>query len=316
MSLNIKKQPAWLQLVIFGLITVVIAFIGSMIGFLIISSSNHMGLMEIGKLTPADLAKPQYAVITKELLVVQFFAIFLFPSLVFAYLADSKPLAFAGLKKPDRMNFILLGILVILFSYIMVSWLGEVNQTIVKNLLGKSARDWIEKGESDIDGTLQNILTMKNTGDLFIAILLVGVMAAVGEELFFRGILQRIFIQAFKSPWIGIVITAAIFSAVHGQFLGFIPRFILGIVLGALYWYSGSLWPSMAGHFVFNGLQVVGVYYKIIDPNSNAVGDRYLPLVGIISLVIVIALLNYFRRNSLTTYDKIYKQETTDGMEI
>jgi hypothetical protein len=63
-------------------------------------------------------------------------------------------------------------------------------------------------------------------------------------------------------------------------------------------------------------LQVVGVYYKIIDPNSNAVGDRYLPLVGIISLVIVIALLNYFRRNSLTTYDKIYKQETTDGMEI
>jgi membrane protease YdiL (CAAX protease family) len=310
MSLNIKQQPAWLQLVIFGLITILLAFLGSGVGLFIIAKSNHMGLMELAKLTAADFAKPEFAGIAKALLVVQFFAIFLFPSLLFAFLADSKPFAFAGLKKPDQANFIALGIVIILASYIMVLWLGNINQVLVKDLLGKSARAWIEKSESDVDGTLQNILMMKNGKDLFVAIVLVGILAAVGEELFFRGILQRIMIQAFRSPWIGIIVTAALFSAIHGQFLGFIPRMILGIVLGALYWYSGSLLPAMAGHFVFNGLQVVLVYYKVIDTNSNFIADRYLAFAGIVSLIIVVALLNYLRKRSLTTYDGIYKVPT------
>jgi len=308
MHLNIKKQPAWLQLVIFGLITIVLAFVGSAIGFLIIASSNHMGLMELSKITPSDFAKPEFAGIAKSLLVVQFFAIFLLPSLLFAFLADPKPLAFAGLKKPDQANFIFLGVLIILVSYVLVAWLGELNQSLVKNLLGKTARQWIDKGESEVDGTLQNILVMKNPVDLLVAIVLIGILAAVGEELFFRGILQRILIQAFKSPWVGILVTAALFSAIHGQFMGFIPRMILGVVLGALYWYSGSLLPAMAGHFVFNGLQVVLVYFKVIDTSSNTVGARFLPVAGVISLVIVIYLLNYLRKRSITTYDGLYRQ--------
>jgi len=102
----------------------------------------------------------------------------------------------------------------------MVAWLSVVNQKLVQNFLGKTAQNWIEKGESDVSGTLQNILSMNSPKDLLVSILLVGVLAAVGEELFFRGILQRIFIQIFKSPWWGIIVTAAIFSAIHGQFLG------------------------------------------------------------------------------------------------
>jgi membrane protease YdiL (CAAX protease family) len=110
---------------------------------------------------------------------------------------------------------------------------------------------------------------MKNSKDLLVSIVLVGLLAAIGEELFFRGILQRIMIQIFRSPWLGIFVTAAIFSAIHGQFLGFIPRMILGIILGLLYWYSGSLLPAIAGHFVFNSLQILLVYYKGHRPFSQ-----------------------------------------------
>jgi len=299
-----------MQLLIFGGITFALAFIASLIGLAIIASVNHLSLLQLSTLSQGDFAKPQNAGIVRGLLVVQFFGIFLLPSLVFAYLADPKPLEFAGLKKPDRIGFIFLGTLIILCSYLMVEWLGVLNEKLVQNFLGKTTQQWIQKGESDVSGTLQNILTMNNSRDLITSIFLVGVLAAIGEELFFRGIVQRIFIQVFKNPWIGIIVTAAIFSAAHGQFLGFIPRMILGMILGALYWYSGSLLPAIVGHFVFNSLQILLVYYKVTDvnqQNSSGSSDKFLPVIGITAMIVVIVLLNYLRKRSITTYARVYQ---------
>jgi uncharacterized protein len=311
MSLNFRKQSPWLQLVIFGIITIFLAFLGTLIGAYIISSYNHISLVELAGLKPADYAKPEYAGLAKGLLIVQFFGIFLFPSLVFAVLADPKPLAFCGIKKPDHANSIWIAAVVMICAYFMVEWLGVLNQQLVQNLFGKSAQRWIEEAESERNGTLQNILNMKTVTDLIASIILVGLMAAIGEEIFFRGILQRIFIQAFRSPLAGVLITAAIFSAVHGQFLGFIPRMILGVVLGALYWYSGSLYTSIIGHFIFNSVQVVLVYLKWVDPNQSGGSSRLLILAGIPALIAVIVFLNYMRKQSLTTYDRVYS-ETDD----
>ena len=92
---------------------------------------------------------------------------------------------------------------------------------------------------------------MKGPKDLLIMIFLVGMLPAIGEELFFRGILQKLFIQIFKKAWPGIIFTAFLFSAIHMQFMGFFPRMALGIILGALYWYSGSLYAIHAGPFCF-----------------------------------------------------------------
>ncbi|HTS45546.1 MAG TPA: CPBP family intramembrane glutamic endopeptidase [Puia sp.] len=310
----LKNKSAWLQLVIFGGLTFGITFAGSFLGLSIVAALNHINLNDLTNFKPDDYAKPQYAGLVRGLLVVQFFAIFLLPSLVFAYLADPRPLQFAGFKKPDRSSFILLGIIIVFCSYLMVAYLGVLNEKFVHHFLGKSAQQWVEKAESDATGTMQNILTMNNTKDLLVSIFLVGVLAAIGEELFFRGILQRIFIQVFKNPWWGIVVTAAIFSAVHGQFLGFIPRMILGIVLGALYWYSGSLWTSIIGHFIFNTLQIILVYVKAADVSQQNDGnDKFLPGVSIIAGIVVIALLNYLRKRSLTTYSQVYRTEINDG---
>ncbi len=312
MHTYLKNKPAWLQLMIFGALTLAITIASSLIGLSVVAYTNHLHLMDLSALSPEDLAKPEYAGVVKGMLIVQFFGVFLLPSLVFAYLSDPHPLAFAGLKSPDKKSFILFGVIIILFSYLMVEWLGVINQQLVQNLFGKAAREWIEKGESNVGGTLHNILTMKNAGDLLQAILLVGVLAAIGEEIFFRGILQRIFIQIFKNPWVGIIITAAIFSAVHGQFLGFLPRMILGIILGALYWYSGSLWPAITGHFIFNSLQVILVYYGAMSVDQQTtVGDKMLPVVGIGSLILVILLLYYVRKHSVTSYSRVY--HTFDG---
>jgi membrane protease YdiL (CAAX protease family) len=308
MNLNLKKQSPWIQLIIFGIITMVIAFISTFIGAYVLASYNHIGLADLATLKPADFGRPEYATLAKGLLVVQFFGIFLLPSLFFAWIADPRPLAFCGIKKPNITNSIWLAALIMLCAYFMVEWLAIVNQQIVQHLFGKTAQKWIQDAENERNGTLQNILNMKNLRDLLVSVILVGVFAAIGEEIFFRGILQRIFIQTFKSPWAGILVTAAIFSAVHGQFLGFLPRMILGAVLGALYWYSGSLITAIVGHFVFNVVQVFLVYFKLVDTNQNSTGNVFLFLVGIPALVIVIFLLNYMRKRSRTTYEEIYSR--------
>jgi membrane protease YdiL (CAAX protease family) len=157
----------------------------------------HIDFMELSKLSPEDFSKRKHAGVAKGLLVVQFFGIFLIPSLLFGWLADAHPFDFVGIKMPDRLSSIFLGILIILFSYLMVEWTASINQDLVRTLFGKSAQKWIEEGESNVNGTLQNILDMKNSKDLLVSIVLVGLLAVIGEEIFFRGILHIIMILIF-----------------------------------------------------------------------------------------------------------------------
>ncbi len=303
----LRNKPAWVQLIIFGGLTAGIFLAVMTVGLGLVARFNHMNTADLAALSPADYSKPEFAGVVEGMLVLQFFGIFLVPSLTFAYLADPKPLAYAGLRLPERKSFILWGILLIVAGFFMVEWLALINQQLVLKVLGKSAQAWIEGKETDIDNTLKNILRMKSPADLLRSVILVGVLAAVGEELFFRGIMQRLFIQIFKSPWPGIIFTAAIFSAFHGQFMGFIPRLILGVILGALYWYSGSLIPAIVGHFVYNSAQLLLLYFHVADLDASGGEDTALTsMVGLASTFVVVILLNFLRKKSATTYDNMY----------
>ncbi len=303
----LRNKPAWVQLIIFGGLTAGIFLVVMTVGLRGVAYFNHMSITDLGSLGPGDYSKPQYAGVVEGMLVLQFFGVFLLPSLIFAYLADPSPLAYAGLKMPEKRSFILWGILLIVAGFFMVEWLAQINQQLVMKVLGKAAQAWIQGKESDVDNTLKNILRMKSPVDLLRSVVLVGVLAAVGEELLFRGILQRLFIQIFKSPWPGIVFTAALFSAFHGQFMGFIPRLILGVILGALYWYSGSLIPAIVGHFVYNSAQLLLLYFHVADLDAKAGEDAALTaMVGVASTFVVVILLNFLRKKSTVTYESVY----------
>jgi membrane protease YdiL (CAAX protease family) len=179
--------------------------------------------------------------------------------------------------------------------------LGSLNEWIVY-LLPKSTQQWILRFESDANGEMKNILSMKTPVDLLMTVLLAGALPAIGEELFFRGILQKLFIQICKSAWPGIIITGILFSAFHMQFMGFIPRMALGIILGALYWYSGSIYTSMLGHFIFNTIGVFLIYYKVADLDSNSTISIGYILIGLASVIIIIFLIKYLIKQSVTTY--------------
>lgn len=117
----------------------------------------------------------------------------------------------------------------------------------------------LQEIEAQVLEMLLHLLGDVRPGALLINLLVFAVIPAVCEELFFRGLIQRQLGKIWK-PWVAIFITATLFSLIHFQFYGFFARLFLGMVLGYLYYRSGSLWPSILGHFCFNAANVVLVY--------------------------------------------------------
>jgi uncharacterized protein len=300
MHTYLRNKPVWVQLITFGILTVGILLLVGFLGLSLVAHANHLSVTQIGNMGPADYARPELSGVLKGVLIVNFLIFFL-PSMIYAYLADPRPLSYLGLKSPQKKSFLLLTIITIIVAYFTVSFLGTLDEAIVR-LLPKETQKWVENGENNANGMLDNILTMKSPADMIMPVFLVGILAAVGEEVFFRGILQKFFIQMFKSAWPGIIFTGFLFSAIHMQFMGFLPRMVLGIVLGSIYWFSGSLYLSILGHFIFNFITLLLMYFKVADLDTKNSSSAVFIFLGILSLVIVVYLLNFFRKKSTTTY--------------
>ena len=125
------------------------------------------------------------------------------------------------------------------------------------------AHDFAEwaRAKEDQAQTLTRYLTNFNSpGRLLVGLLVIAVVPAVAEELVFRGVIQRNLVRGLGSRHLGVWLAAAVFSAVHLEFFGFVPRLLLGLVLGYLYEWSGNILVSMAAHFTQNAFQLVLLY--------------------------------------------------------
>src|SRR5207248_7937312 len=158
------------------------------------------------------------------------------------------PLQYIGLKPPNKYLFLILAIAIMIIAIPLVEYTGILNQQMT---FGGTTQKWMKSMEEDAAKQIQFMLHKHTPSELILNLIFISLFAGIGEELFFRGILQRLFIRAFKNPWAGIIVTALIFSGFHLQFFGFVPRFLLGILLGLIYWYSGSLWAAIAAHFTY-----------------------------------------------------------------
>jgi uncharacterized protein len=134
---------------------------------------------------------------------------------------------------------------------------------------------------------------------------MLAVIPAIGEELIFRGVFQKIFYDLFKSGHLAIWVTAFAFSALHFQFFGFIPRFILGLVFGYLFYWSGTLWLPVISHFVNNAVPVIGAYIQ----SKGCFGILSWEQIIILPLMVIISIfiLRYFRNKSKKSFSPLIK---------
>ena len=214
--------------------------------------------------------------------------LFITPTLLYAYLTGF------DLKMTiiSRQNAILVIAIMMLINP-FISLLLEWNMKI-------SLPDWLLLFDGNTDVFLEAFLRMSTIWDLVYTILVIAVVPAIGEELLFRGYFQQKISKWLKDPNAAILITAFLFSAIHFHFEGIIPRFVLGILLGYLYYWSGSLWLPILAHFV-NNAQGVIFSYPLFNIDSGVYSliseSKVDPILGLFSFASVSFLLYVIYQN-------------------
>jgi hypothetical protein len=309
MQTNLKTKPVWIQLLLFIGMAFSLFIILSFIGAGILSAITGISMFQLQNLGKADPHDANMIFFIRGMLLIQFIGLWLVPTLLFAFLSDPHPMSYIGLKAPNKKIYWILGVMAMLIAIPFVEYTGVLNQQMN---FGTAAQKWMKTMEEEAARQIQFMMIKHSPTELVLNLVFISLFAGIGEELFFRGILQRMLIRAFKSPWLGIIVTAFLFSAFHFQFYGFIPRFIMGIILGAVYWYSGSLWTSIIAHFAYDALIIVILYTNpslAQNPDSTMFNPATIIFPAILSGIVTFLVIRHMKKLSTVSYREVYKND-------
>jgi membrane protease YdiL (CAAX protease family) len=195
-----------------------------------------------------------------------------------------------------KMLFVLLLIMALGITFMVaISPLVEWNMNVKFPEFLKGFETWARDAEDRTAKLTEVMTSFGSVSDLFIGLLVIALLPAIGEELVFRGLIQNELIRGTRNIHSSIWVAAIIFSAIHIQFYGFIPRMLLGALFGYLYYWSGNLLIPMFAHFFNNAFGVTMMYLyrqKITELNveDNTAAPAYLVLLNI---ALTVGLLYY-----------------------
>jgi len=245
-----------------------------------------------------NLTDPEFLPVLQYLQIINTLGLFIIPPLVFAFLVSRFPIPYLSLKRSPAFVSTVAGIAVIIAILPFIHWIAGINEMLTLPDWLSGIENWMKRSEDQAKEMLEIFLGTTTITGLSLNLLMIAVLPAIGEELLFRGVLLRLFREWTKNPHIAVLISAFLFSALHLQFYGFLPRFILGIVLGYLFVWTRSVWVPILVHFVNNGVAVVAAWYFArgnIDRDIESIGEVDQPIVILSSLVMVLVMLTMIR---------------------
>ncbi len=240
----------------------------------------------------------------KILQMAQTIGMFILPSLLCVYLWSEQPIIFLNLNKKTGASDALLLIIIMFLAIPFINLLGDFNQQLHLPKELSYVEEWMKVSELQEKNLTEKMLSVSSIEGLLLNILLIAMLPAMGEELFFRGVIQKV-ITDRKNPIIAIWITAIIFSTIHFQFYGFLPRLLLGAFFGYILLWSGNLWLPILAHFINNFIAVVFYYlsyngYKII--NIDTIGTDNTNWIGLVSFAAIIFAIQFLEKKFTRQY--------------
>jgi len=179
--------------------------------------------------------------------------IFFLPGYLFAYLSTPRPLEFLGLRRPGKNVQSLLVVLIMIGA-------TPVFQ-MIEGLIGKIDFGAAVKAQQEAnDNMMTAFLNISSFGSFIKVFVIMAIVPALGEEIFFRGVMMRFVRQRSRSMVLPVIFTATLFSLSHTNIYGYLSIFLAGVLLAVIYNLTGSLWCSILAHMSFNGLQVILMY--------------------------------------------------------
>jgi len=218
-----------------------------------VNVSNFMTLL-------GDYNDPKTITLLQYLQVLQSFGLFIFPALLAGYFFERSSTKYLHLDKPSRWQIYLLTLVIMFAALPFINWMVNVNEMMKLPGFLKGMEDWMKSTEEEATKLTDAFMKMPTPGGFLFNLVMIALLPAIGEEFLFRGLLQRLLKEWLKNIHVAIFISAFFFSALHMQFYGFVPRMMLGVLFGYLFYWSGSLWVPVWAHFINNGAVVIVAY--------------------------------------------------------
>ncbi len=230
---------------------------------------------------------------------IQSLGLFIIPSFLAAYLFDKQGVFEFFTFKKNRLNTYFGVFFIVIFSIPIMNFLGVLNSKMyVPEFL-----DWINQSEERAKQATELFLQADSGFTLMLNLLVIALIPAIGEELLFRGVFQKLMHRISGNVHIAIWITAFLFSAVHMQFLTFLPRLMMGAMFGYLLVWSGSLIVPILAHFINNGFAVLAYYLsqkELLNQDVDTIGTKGGDMSYLLISVVLVGLGLY----------SIYRNET------
>ena len=299
------KNPWILLLSLIGITLGGVLLIGQVLAIITAFIMSGVGVDELMNILTNPTAYPEQRFMFLTLQGMASIGGFIIAPLIFYYTLIGGNLIKDFIEIPSNILTTILITIIMVFSFMIVNTVFiEWNSSIKlpESLLG--LEQWAEGLEESMKVLTEYLTEFESTGYFIMAIIVIAIIPALGEELLFRGFLQNILKRIFKNDHVAIWVAAILFSAIHFQFYGFIPRMLLGALFGYLYVWTGNLLIPIIAHFLNNSLSLIALYvYQKGLTDIDVESTEALPTVYIIifSALFVVTLLyfkNYLAKNT------------------
>ena len=307
------KFPVSLKILTFGLIVlssvILVLIFGVVIAVPFFGPDVMKNLALMGNSSdPAIVSMAKYFQIVSQL------GIFIIPVILFAFLDGRNIGSYLKINSRPAYKTMIFAAAAILVSTPLINFLSGLNQQISLPFSMKGIEQWMKDSEDKATQITEAFLHVTTMRGFLINLLMIGIIPAIGEEFLFRGVLQKLFHQWTKNIHFAVIFSAFLFSAIHLQFYGFIPRFLMGIFLGYMFVWSGSLWVPILVHFVNNSAAVIVSYFVNEGKISNTfdtigTGEKAIPpiLISLILTTSFIYSIYYFEKKKRITSTELSK---------
>lgn len=269
----------------------------SLIPFIIKGDLGSMAGLSSSQLMDRLLV-PENASILRVVQFLSTLCMFFLPTVAYAWYCHKKTFIHLGLnKKVDIQQ----AIVVVVIMVACLPLVGALSDLTEKLPFSKATFEKFKAAEEAYNRQVAVIGRMDNFRDYLVSLIMLAILPAVFEETLFRGGLQNLLSRWWKAPVLAIVVTSVIFSAVHGSYLGFLSRAILGFVLGWMYYRTGNLWLNIIAHAANNTIAVTTLYImRRNNPNADlSKADPHFALWwGFVAVIIVCILFIVFEKVS------------------
>ena len=246
--------------------------------------------------------------ILKYFQILQSIGLFIIAPFLIAVLFSNKPLEYLKISKTTGIMTFILACLIMFSCMPLIEWMVDINSHLRLPHQFSEIEKWMKDSESNADVVTKAFLNVTTAKGLILNLIMIGFLPALGEELLFRGLLVKFFGEWTKNKHLGIIISAFLFSAIHFQFYGFIPRMMLGILFGYLFVWSGTIWIPVFVHLLNNSTAVITSYLqsrgfiKVDVDKMFSFQNQYLYILfSLIATTVFISLFYYYTNKKLNS---------------